>query len=95
MKNACDEILERMSPIRGELNTNDWQEIALKCFAQQIDLTAKAVYSPAELEPYTVWGVTCAEVEVDILTGNFLLKRVDILEDIGESMSPGIDIAQV
>lgn len=95
VQKACNEIHKRMAQIRSELSTNDWKEVALKCFAQNVNLTAMGTYVPSELEPYIVWGVTCAEVEVDILTGNLLLKRVDILEDIGESMSPGIDIAQV
>lgn len=48
-----------------------------------------------KVSSYSIYGVTYAEVEVDILTGNTEIKRVDLLEDIGESMSPEVDIGQI
>lgn len=44
---------------------------------------------------YPVYGVTVSEVEIDVLTGQHLIRRVDILEDIGISMNPDIDRGQV
>lgn len=47
------------------------------------------------LQDYTVYGVCVAEVELDVLTGNHVLRRVDLLEDTGISISPDIDVGQV
>lgn len=39
--------------------------------------------------------MTASEVEIDILTGQHLISRVDILEDLGRSLSQKVDIGQV
>ena len=44
---------------------------------------------------YFVTGVGCAEVEVDILTGLFRVRRCDLLMDVGDTLNPYIDIGQV
>ena len=35
------------------------------------------------------------QVEIDVLTGEKVLRRTDILFDCGHSLNPGIDIGQV
>ena len=51
--------------------------------------------SPKDLTDYYIYGVGACEVEVDVLTGNHQVLRVDLLEDVGNSMSPEVDIGQV
>lgn len=48
-----------------------------------------------KLPEYSVYGVCIAEVELDVLTGNHLVTRVDLIEDTGRSISPEIDVGQV
>jgi xanthine dehydrogenase large subunit len=44
---------------------------------------------------YFAYGAALAEVEVDTLTGEYRLRRVDILHDAGQSLNPAIDLGQV
>ncbi|GBF06250.1 xanthine dehydrogenase [Deinococcus aerius] len=44
---------------------------------------------------YFSYGAAVSEVEVDGFTGAYRLRRVDILHDVGDSLSPLIDIGQV
>lgn len=44
---------------------------------------------------YYSFGMGVSEVLVDILTGQHTLLRTDILQDVGDSINPGIDIGQV
>lgn len=88
-------LLERMKPIRDGHPDAPWEMIVKLSYVKHIDLCAEAQYKADELKGYFIWGLSCAELEVDILTGNVQIKRVDILEDTGESMSPGVDVGQI
>jgi xanthine dehydrogenase large subunit len=44
---------------------------------------------------YYAYGAAVSEVEVDGFTGQYRLRRVDILQDVGESFSPLIDRGQI
>ena len=44
---------------------------------------------------YNSYSAACAEVEIDVLTGEQNLTRVDILFDCGTSLNPIIDMGQV
>ena len=44
---------------------------------------------------YFAYGAACSEVAIDTLTGEHKLLRVDILHDVGHSLSPAIDIGQI
>eukprot|EP00658_Telonema_sp_P-2_P023303 TRINITY_DN1932_c0_g1_i10.p1 TRINITY_DN1932_c0_g1~~TRINITY_DN1932_c0_g1_i10.p1 ORF type:complete len:1546 (-),score=328.16 TRINITY_DN1932_c0_g1_i10:428-4999(-) len=44
---------------------------------------------------YFCFGIALAEVTVDTSTGSFLVDKADVIMDVGESLSPAIDIGQV
>ncbi|CAG7825616.1 unnamed protein product [Allacma fusca] len=50
---------------------------------------------PDVIPTYDVWGLTATEVEIDCLTGEYKVIRVDLIEDAGKSISPDIDVGQV
>jgi xanthine dehydrogenase large subunit len=44
---------------------------------------------------YFAYGVSCSEVVVDTLTGEYRILRTDILHDCGASLNPAIDRGQI
>ncbi|GGJ70796.1 xanthine dehydrogenase molybdopterin binding subunit [Deinococcus aquiradiocola] len=44
---------------------------------------------------YFAYGASVSEVEVDGYSGAYTLRRVDILHDVGDSLSPLIDLGQI
>lgn len=88
-------LLDRFKPVKAENPNADWAQLVDKAFDKNIDLAAVFMYKPSDIKEYEIWGSSCCEVEVDLLTGNLQLRRVDIMEDVGESLSPGIDVGQV
>lgn len=84
-----------------------WKEIVSKAWLNRISLSAAELYKsphyagPSERHPqghpflYFVWGVTCSEVEIDCLTGEFEVLRSDLLYDAHKSPNPAIDIGQI
>ncbi|XP_049545877.1 uncharacterized protein LOC125957303 isoform X2 [Anopheles darlingi] len=95
VKKACELLNERIGPLKEQNPDASWETITQLCYQQHVDLCALYQYNVNEMQHYVVWGLTCSEIAVDILTGNVQICRVDILEDVGESISPGIDIGQI
>ncbi|XP_049545882.1 xanthine dehydrogenase/oxidase-like [Anopheles darlingi] len=95
VKRACEMLLERIRPVRDENRTASWEATVQTCYQRGIDLTASYFVRRSDIQPYTVWALCCVEVELDLLTGQVQLPRVDILEDTGESMNPLLDIGQI
>ncbi|XP_055688260.1 uncharacterized protein LOC129792886 [Lutzomyia longipalpis] len=92
---ACNIILERIKPVRDEIPTATWAELVQATFERNISLVSLVTDMDKESIQYNVWGAACAEIEIDVLTGDFLLQRVDIAEDVGESLNPNIDVGQI
>ncbi|XP_072742748.1 uncharacterized protein [Anoplolepis gracilipes] len=95
---ACKELLKRLEPIKKDLKDPSWQKLVFAAYLKDVDLCARHMYAPTQdntLKPYKIYGLTIAEVEVDLLTGQHVIRRVDLMEDAGMSLSPEIDVGQV
>ncbi|MEP6537775.1 MAG: xanthine dehydrogenase molybdopterin binding subunit [Bryobacteraceae bacterium] len=71
----------------------------LPLFAHGYYRTPEIHYDPATGQGrpfyYFAYGAAVAEVELDGFTGDTRLLRVDILEDVGDSLSPIVDLGQI
>lgn len=94
---ACGTLNSRLAPLKARYPNYDWLELIQKAGEEQIDLFAYYMMTDKEedLNGYNAYAVTILEVELDILTGRFLILRLDILEDVGTSINPELDVGQV
>ncbi|GFO39127.1 aldehyde oxidase, partial [Plakobranchus ocellatus] len=93
---AAETLKERMQPIKEKFPDADWKDLCEKCVWSNVDLCVRYLHSPAMGTPanYHTYCAAVVETEVDILTGESQVRRVDIMADYGESLNPVIDIGQ-
>jgi xanthine dehydrogenase large subunit len=83
-----------------------WEVVVAQAYFQRVQLWAAGFYRTEGLhwdssvmhgEPfkYFAYGVAASEVEVDGFTGAYRLRRVDIVHDVGDSLSPLVDLGQI
>lgn len=84
-----------------------WKEIVFQAWFQRINLSAAELYKtphykgPTAENPrgkpflYYAYGAAVTEVEIDVLTGEFKILRVDAVCDVNKSPNPAIDIGQL
>ena len=128
VKNACEQIRQRMAAVAGRLlnaderdvlfeggyvtalgNTSQrltFAEVANAAYLQRVQLFAAGYYRTEGLHwnpeimqgspfKYFSYGAAATEVEVDEFTGLYSVRRVDIIHDVGDSLSPMLDIGQI
>uniref|UniRef100_A0A182M2C9 Indole-3-acetaldehyde oxidase n=1 Tax=Anopheles culicifacies TaxID=139723 RepID=A0A182M2C9_9DIPT len=95
VKRCCEILLERLRPYRTLLRRTSWEDMVRNAHMDDVDLQVSFYATPNDMRTYTIWGLACGEIELDVLTGQVLVRRVDILEDVGESLNPSIDVGQI
>ncbi|XP_034131067.1 xanthine dehydrogenase [Drosophila guanche] len=93
VRKICDTLNTRLKPVRK--SKASWVETVEAANAALINLIASDHYKTGDMQNYHVLGLALSEIEMDVLTGNIVIRRVDILEDAGESLSPYIDVGQI
>ncbi|KAG5312449.1 XDH dehydrogenase, partial [Acromyrmex insinuator] len=96
---ACTEILQRLEPVKEKMKNPTWKDLIFKAHEEGVSLYASYMLmtGPTQdrMKPYAIYGVTSAEVEIDLLTGQHIIRRVDLMIDAGISMNPKIDVGQI
>ncbi|MCX4484432.1 xanthine dehydrogenase molybdopterin binding subunit [Streptomyces anulatus] len=105
--NASDvRIVEGVARALGSDEELAWDDLVRTAYLQRVQLSAAGFYRTEGLHwdakafrgspfKYFSYGAAATEVEVDGFTGAYRIRRVDIVHDVGDSLSPMIDIGQV
>ncbi|MBY8863024.1 xanthine dehydrogenase molybdopterin binding subunit [Nocardia sp. CA2R105] len=83
-----------------------WDDLVRSAYRQRVQLSAAGFYRTEGLHwdaasmrgspfKYFAYGAAASEVEVNGFTGAYRIRRVDIVHDVGDSLSPLIDIGQI
>ncbi|MFC9995597.1 xanthine dehydrogenase molybdopterin binding subunit [Nocardia sp. NPDC127526] len=99
----ADGIARPLGPGEKQL---EWNDLCRTAYMQRVQLSASGFYRTEGLHwdaktmhgspfKYFAYGSAATEVEVDGFTGAYRIRRVDIVHDVGDSLSPLIDIGQV
>lgn len=91
VKHACQQIRERLDTLCMDENVKlSWKDIVQRAYYSRIDLCARGFYATPNMFDmdfskntanynYFTQGAAVTEVELDVLTGDWHLLRVDIL----------------
>jgi xanthine dehydrogenase/oxidase len=107
--NACVELTKRLQPYREKLGEDaSMADLAAAAWGDRTSLSASGFFKApglgyewnnmeesGDLFMYFTQGVAATEVEVDTLTGDHTVLRVDIHMDVGKSLNPAIDYGQI
>ncbi|MGH3432854.1 MAG: xanthine dehydrogenase molybdopterin binding subunit [Thermocrispum sp.] len=104
VKHACEQIRERLDAATDP--ARPWPERVMDAYLQRVHLSAAGFYRTEGLSwdretmtgtpfKYFAYGAAASEVEVDGFTGAYRTLRVDIVHDVGESVSPLVDLGQI
>ncbi|RLQ88247.1 xanthine dehydrogenase molybdopterin binding subunit [Notoacmeibacter ruber] len=83
-----------------------FSDLVKEAYAARIQLSSTGYYRTPKIHwdrasgkghpfYYFAYGAAVAEVEIDTLTGEYTVERVDILHETGKSLNPAIDIGQI
>ena len=90
----------------GAVKTLPFSEFVHAAYIARIQLSAAGFYKTPDIHwdrksgkgrpfYYFAYGAAVSEVSVDTLTGEYVIDRVDILHDVGNSLNPAIDLGQI
>lgn len=108
IKNACDQLNERLEPYRIKFGPNaTMKQMAHAAYFDRVNLSANGFYktpdigyvwgaeNPGPMFSYYTQGSAVSLVEVNMLTGDWQCLRSDIKMDIGRPINQAIDYGQI
>ncbi|MCF1743625.1 xanthine dehydrogenase molybdopterin binding subunit [Paradevosia shaoguanensis] len=101
-----EQVLWDAGGVRAGDNFLAFDDVIASAYLARVQLSAAGFYKTPKIHwdrstgrgrpfYYYAYGAAVSEVTIDTLTGEFQVDRADVLEDVGRSLNPAIDIGQV
>lgn len=94
---ACAALSATLAPFKKANPGASWQEVIRAASDASAPLSAVGWYqysNDTDKFDYATQGVCCSEVEIDVLTGEMQIIRVDLTMDQGTPLNPLVDLGQ-
>ncbi|WCJ41570.1 aldehyde oxidase 4 [Euphorbia peplus] len=73
-----------------------WEDLIRQAYAEYVHLSANVYFVPdSASQTYLNYGAAVSEVEIDLLTGQTIILRSDMIYDCGRSLNPAVDLGQI
>ncbi|SFV38735.1 xanthine dehydrogenase large subunit [Devosia crocina] len=101
-----DEVGFENETVRIGSHIVSWHSFTEAAYAARVPLSATGFHKVPHIHwdrnagqgspyGYFTYGASCSEVAVDTLTGEYVVLRTDILQDVGRSVNRDIDLGQI
>ena len=105
INNACAQLRARLDVVDAGRNLA-WPDLIKQAWLQRVGLSQTGFYMTPDIKYdfatlqgkafyYFCYGAAVSEVEINTRTGEWWLKGVDIVHDVGRSINPAIDKGQI
>ena len=102
----ADEVSFANNAAHGGGKSVAWSDLTKQAWLDRVGLSVTGFYMTPEIKYdfttlngrafyYYCYGASVSEVEIDSRTGEWWLKAVDIVHDVGQSINPAIDKGQI
>lgn len=103
---VADHAIDKSATGQKEARKVAWPALAKQAWLDRVGLSVTGFYMTPEIKYdfatlngkafyYYCYGASVSEVEIDTRTGEYWVKAVDIVQDVGQSINPAIDKGQV
>jgi xanthine dehydrogenase large subunit len=101
-----DQVIWEGAGVRAGADYLGFDDLVMSAYMARVQMSAAGFYKTPKIHwdrstgrghpfYYFAYGAAAAEVTIDTLTGEYQIDRADVLEDVGHSLNPAIDIGQV
>lgn len=103
---VADHAIDKSAAGQKDAKKVAWPALAKQAWLDRVGLSVTGFYMTPEIKYdfatlngkafyYYCYGASVSEVEIDTRTGEYWVKAVDIVQDVGQSINPAIDKGQV